>query len=85
MNVAFSKIKENNSVYYFREQISLYSCGIVERRTNLMISTSHGLLHLQATIPSAISRLVMLLPCQFPSLSVHDSVVRTTYLYLKFI
>jgi hypothetical protein len=29
--------KENNSVYYFRERISLYSCDIVERRTNLMI------------------------------------------------
>ena len=31
--------KENNSVYYFRERISLYSCDIVERRTNLMSST----------------------------------------------
>jgi hypothetical protein len=36
--------KENNSVYYFRERISLYSCDIVERRTNLMVSTSHGTL-----------------------------------------
>ena len=35
--------KENSSVYYFREQISLYSCDIVEHRTNLMISTSHGI------------------------------------------
>jgi hypothetical protein len=52
--------------------ILLYSCDIVERRTNLMISTSHGLLNLQATIPSAIFRFVMLLLCQFPSLSVHD-------------
>jgi hypothetical protein len=66
------------SVYYFRERISLYSCDIVERRTNLLISTSHGLLNLQATIPSAISRFVMLLLCQFPSLSVHDSAVRTS-------
>jgi hypothetical protein len=80
----FPKKKENNSVYYFRERISLYSCDIVERWTNLMISTSHGLLNLQATIPSAISRFVMLLLCQFPSLSVHDSAVRTKYLYLKF-
>jgi hypothetical protein len=49
-----------------------------------MISTSHGLLNLQATIPSAISRFVMLLLCQFPSLGVHDSAVRTKYIYLKF-
>jgi hypothetical protein len=49
VNVKFSqKKKKNNSVYYFRERISLCSCGIVERRTNLMISTSHGLLNLQA-------------------------------------
>ena len=83
----FQKKKENNSVYYFRERISLYSCDIVERRTNLMISTSHGLLNLQATIPSAISRFVMLLLCQFPLLNVHDSAVHTKYLYLylKFI
>ena len=74
--------KENNSVYYFRERISLCSCGIVQRRTNLMISISHGLLNMQATISSAISRVVMLLLCQFPSLSVHDSAVRTKYLYL---
>ena len=53
----FQKKKENNSVYYFRERISLCSCDIVERRTNLMISSSHGLLNLQATMPSAISRL----------------------------
>jgi hypothetical protein len=53
----FQKKKENNSVYYFRERISLYSCDIVERRTDLMISNSHGLLNLQATMPSAISRL----------------------------
>jgi hypothetical protein len=88
VNVKFSqKKKENNSVCYFRERISLYSCDIVERRPNLIISTSHGLLNLQATIPSAISRFVMLLLCQFPSLnlSVHDSAVRTNYLYLKFI
>jgi hypothetical protein len=88
VNVKFSqKKKENNSVCYFRERISLYSCDIVERRPNLIISTSHGLLNLQATIPSAISRFVMLLLCQFPSLnlSVHDSPVRTNYLYLKFI
>ena len=78
--------KENNSVYYFCERISLYSCGIVERRTNLMIfSSSPCLLNLQATISSAISRFVMLLLRQFPSLSVHDSAVRTKYLYLKFI
>jgi hypothetical protein len=25
--------------------MSLYSCGVVERRPNLVISTSHGLLH----------------------------------------
>jgi hypothetical protein len=88
VNVKFSqKKKENNSVCYFRERISLYSCDIVERRPNLIISTSHGLLNLQATMPSAISRFVMLLLCQFPSLnlSVHDSPVRTNYLYLKFI
>jgi hypothetical protein len=42
-------------------------------------------LNLQATIPSAISSFVMLLLCQFPSLSIHDSAVRTKYLYLKFI
>ena len=48
-------------------------------------TASHGLLNLQATIPSAISRFVMLMLCQFPSLSVHDSAVRTKYLYLKFI
>ena len=85
VNVKFSPKKENNSVYYFRERISLCSCDVVERRPNLMSSTSHGLLNLQATIPSAISRFVMLLLCQFPSLSVHDSAVRTKYLYLKFI
>ena len=87
MNVKFSKKKkENNSVYYFRERISLYSCDVVERRPNLVISTSHGLLNLQTTMPSAISRFVMLMLCQFPwSLSVHDSAVRTKYLYLKFI
>jgi hypothetical protein len=44
------KKTENNSVYYFRERFSLYSCDVVERRTNLVISTSHGLLNLQATI-----------------------------------
>jgi hypothetical protein len=60
--------KESNSVYYFRDRIWLYCCGIVERRTNLMISISHGLLNLQATIPSAISRFVMLLLCQFPTI-----------------
>ena len=49
--IPYSKKKtENNSVYYFRERISLYSCDVVERRTNLVISTSHGLLNLQATI-----------------------------------
>jgi hypothetical protein len=48
-NCKVIKKKENNSVYYFRERISIYSCDIVERRTNLMISTSHGLLNLQAT------------------------------------
>jgi hypothetical protein len=32
-----------------------------------VISTSHGLLNLQATVPSAISRFVMLMLCQFPS------------------
>jgi hypothetical protein len=79
------KKKKRNTVYYFRDRIWLYCCGIVERRTNLMISTSHGLLNFQATIPLAISRFVMLLLCQFPSLSVHDSAVRTKYLYLKFI
>jgi hypothetical protein len=31
-------------VYYFRERISLFSCDVVERRPNLVISTSHGLL-----------------------------------------
>ena len=81
----FPHKKENNSVYYFRERISLYSCDVVERRPNLVISTSHGLLNLQATMPSAISRFVMPMLCQFPSLSVHDSAVRTKYLYLKFI
>jgi hypothetical protein len=39
-----------NSFYYFRERISLYSCDVVERRPNLVISTSHGLLNLQATM-----------------------------------
>ena len=77
VNVKFSPKKENNSVYYFRERISLCSCDIVECRTNLMISTSHGLLNLQATMPSAISKFVMLMLCQFPSLSVHDSAVCT--------
>ena len=52
----FKKKKENNSVYYFRERISLYSCDIVD---TWLISTSHGLLNLQATIPSAISRFVI--------------------------
>jgi hypothetical protein len=48
VNVKFSKKKkENNSVYYFRERISLYSCDVVERRPNLVISTSHGLLNLE--------------------------------------
>jgi hypothetical protein len=69
--------KENNSVYYFRERISLYSCDIVERRTNLMISTSHGICR------QLYHRQYLGLLCQFPSLSVHDSVVRTKYLYLK--
>jgi hypothetical protein len=50
-----------------------------------VISISHGLLNLQTTMPSAISRFVMLMLCQLPSLSVHDSAVRTKYLYLKFI
>ena len=68
MNVKFSQKKENNSVYYFRERISLCSCDIVECRTNLMISTSHGLLNLQATIPSAISRFFMLLLCHAVSI-----------------
>ena len=81
----FPQKKENNSVYYFRERISLYSCDVVEHRPNLMISTSHGWLNFQPTKPSALSRFVMLLICQFPSLSVHDSAVRTKYLYLKFI
>ena len=72
-------------IYYFRERISLYSCDVIEGRPKLVISTSHGLLNLQATMPSAISRFVMLMLCQFPSLSVHDSAVRTKYLYLKFI
>jgi hypothetical protein len=86
VNVKFSqKKKENNSVYYFRERISLYSCDIVERRTKLMISTSHGLLNLQATITSAISRFDMLLLCQFPLLIIHDSAVCTKCLNLKFI
>jgi hypothetical protein len=52
----FKYKKENNSVYYFRERISLYSCDVVERRPNLVISTSHGLLNLKATMPSAIKR-----------------------------
>jgi hypothetical protein len=43
--VTFSPRKENNLVYYFRERISLYSYDIVERRTNLMISTSQQLLY----------------------------------------
>ena len=85
MNVKFSKKKGKQFGYYFRERISLYSCDVVERRPNLVISTSHGLLNLQTTMPSAISRFVMLMLCQFPSLSVHDSAVRTKYLYLKFI
>ena len=87
VNVKFSPKKGKQFVYYFRERISLCICDIVERRPNLIISTSHGLLNLQATIPSAISRFVMLLLCQFLSLnlSVHDSPVRTNYLYLKFI
>jgi hypothetical protein len=55
-----------HSVYYFRERISLYSCNVVERTSNLVISTSHGLLNLQATMPLAISRFVMLMLCQFP-------------------
>jgi hypothetical protein len=46
---------------------------------NLVISTSHGLLNLQATMPSAISRFVMLMLCQFPSLTVHDSAVRNPF------
>ena len=75
MNVKFPNKKENNSVYYFRERISLYSSDVVERRPNLVISTSHGLLNLQTTMPSAISRFVMLMLCQFSSLSVHDSAV----------
>jgi hypothetical protein len=36
-------------------------------------------------VQSAISRFVLLMLCQFPSLSVHDSAVRTKYLHLKFI
>jgi hypothetical protein len=45
VNVKFSKKKkENNSVYCFRERISLYSCDVVERKSNLMNSTSHGVI-----------------------------------------
>jgi hypothetical protein len=76
------KIKSLMSVTELHNKVS---CDVVERRPNLVISTSHGLLNLQATMPSAISRFAMLMLCQFPSLSVHDSAVRTKYLYLKFI
>jgi hypothetical protein len=46
-----------------------------------VISTSHGLLNLQPTMPSAISRFVMLMLCQFPSLSVHDFNWHDKYFY----
>jgi len=64
-----------------RERISLYSCGIFGRRTNLMISASYDLLKLQSTIPSALYA-VALFP--FPSLRGHNTAVRTEYLHLKF-
>jgi hypothetical protein len=59
--------------FYVHDSLLIIDCMELILIKCLVISTSHGLLNLQATMPSAISRFVMLMLCQFPSLSVHDS------------
>jgi hypothetical protein len=51
-----------NKIVNRKSHVGVSIC-VVERRPYLMISTSHGFLNLQATIPSAF-RFVMLLLCE---------------------